>query len=119
MDHIFENLCWQVNENKEMPPIIILGNKKDLVDVSPDARRVSSQDVNDLISECERAVRRASPQSIGDDSSWSVLHYETSALTGEKVDSIFDNMVREIRIRRRQGMAAGERKSKVSWCFLL
>ena len=116
----------QVNENKVMPPIIFLGNKKDLTDVNPDARMVSSQDVNDLIGACQQAVDRTAQgarrqpqqqqQQTGATPNWSILHYETSALTGEKIDSIFDNMVREIRSRRRP---SGEKRKKDSWCFLL
>ena len=104
-----------------MPPIIFLGNKKDLIDVNPDARMVSSQDVNDLLAECQKVVDRnmttaGSGGGGSETRNWSVLHYETSALTGEKVDSIFDNMVREIRARRRP---SGTQPKKDSWCFLL
>lgn len=107
-----------------MPPIIFLGNKKDLIDVNPDARKVSYQDVNDLIGECQKVVNRnSSAQGAGgvggsaEQRNWSILHYETSALTGEKVDSIFDNMVREIRARRRP--SDEKTRKKDSWCFLL
>lgn len=101
-----------------MPPIIILGNKKDLTDGNPDSRCVTPQDVNDLIAECQRiADKSATSSSLEGTANWSVLHYETSALTGEKVDTIFENMVREIRSRRR---ASGiPKKKKESWCFLL
>lgn len=44
---------------------------------------------------------------------WSVLHYETSALNGERIDEIFEVMIREIR-KRRQPVV----KQKSSWCFL-
>jgi hypothetical protein len=100
-----------------MPPIILLGNKKDLIDMNPDARKVSSQDVNDLIAECDKVVNRTAQSSASVDSIWSILHYETSALTGEKIDTIFDNMVREIRARQRP--ASKDKKKKDSWCFLL
>lgn len=100
-----------------MPPIIFLGNKKDLIDVNPDSRMVSSQDVNDLIDECQKVVDRNVAMVGGAEKrNWSILHYETSALTGEKVDSIFDNMVREIRARRRP---SDVKAKKESWCFLL
>lgn len=44
---------------------------------------------------------------------WSVLHFETSALNGERIDEIFEVMIREIR-KRRQPIV----KQKSSWCFL-
>ena len=99
-----------------MPPIIFLGNKKDLIDVNPDARQVSSQDVNDLIAECEKVISKTSVAAAAS-SNWTTIHYETSALTGEKIDSIFDNMVRKIRCRRKP--SSTENKKKSSWCFLL
>ena len=115
-----------------MPPIIFLGNKKDLLDVNPAARQVSSEDVNAMMAECNNVISKNATAMGGagaaaaggggggestEGSNWTTLHYETSALTGEKIDSIFDNMVREIRCRRKP--SAADKKKSPSWCFLL
>jgi hypothetical protein len=95
--------------------VIFLGNKKDLIDKDPDAKAVSPEDIEKLLQTCKVAISRlqvssSSPSNI----TWSVLHYETSALSGERIDEIFEVMVREVRTRR-QPIA----KKKSSWCFLL
>ena len=109
----------QVNENKSIPPIVFLGNKKDLIDLDPDARMVSHLDINGIMGECEKAVARTEAVGEGDvkiEKNWNILHYETSALTGEKIDNIFDNIIREIRARRTPTKMT---RKKGSWCFLL
>lgn len=100
-----------------MPPIIFLGNKKDLIDVNPDAKKVLAEDVNELLAECDNMINRGS-NSPPEGRNWTNLHYETSALTGEKIDLIFDNMIREIRSRRKP-QQTDQKKSESSWCFLL
>jgi len=115
--YTFIELLEQVNENRDMPPIIFLGNKKDLIDVNPDARKVLSEDVNELLSECDSMINRGG-RDTPEGRNWTKLHYETSALTGEKIDLIFDNMVREIRSRRTP-QPTDKKKAESSWCFLL
>lgn len=80
--------------------------------------QVTPDDVERLMQACSAASTRVN---LSDQSSarranitWSMLHFETSALSGERVEEIFEIMVREIR-RRRQPVE----KKKKSWCFLL
>lgn len=96
--------------------MIFLGNKKDLTDKDPDAKAVTPDDIEKLIQACKVTISRlqmsnnsSSPSNI----TWSVLHYETSALSGERIDEIFEVMIREIRHRRQPIV-----KKKSSWCFL-
>jgi hypothetical protein len=97
-----------------IPPVIFLGNKKDLTDKDPDAKAVTSEDTEKLIQACKVAISRLQVSSTATTNvTWSVLHYETSALSGERIDEIFEVMIREIRHRRQPVV-----KKKSSWCFL-
>ncbi len=112
----FIELIEQISDGKQnVPPIIILGNKKDIIDKDPDARAVSSDDISKLMRACKTAIDNSHVKDrSGANVSWQIQHFETSALSGEKIDEIFEVMVREIR-RRRQPIV----QKKKSWCFLL
>jgi small GTP-binding protein len=113
------------------PPIVIVGNKKDLTDSDPRRRAVNPEDVARLIHACERAgesIKAQRPPGSEDrHDGFSVLHFETSALSGEKVEEMFEVLVREIRERRdpaaqvRKGRGrAGQGKSFFeTWCSVL
>ena len=80
--------------------------------------KVTPSDVERLMQACSVASTRANLLDPGpsdtSNKTWSMLHFETSALSGERVEEIFEIMVREVR-RRRQPV----QKKKKSWCFLL
>eukprot|EP00602_Paraphysomonas_sp_CaronLab_P005623 CAMPEP_0185026152 /NCGR_PEP_ID=MMETSP1103-20130426/10123_1 /TAXON_ID=36769 /ORGANISM="Paraphysomonas bandaiensis, Strain Caron Lab Isolate" /LENGTH=295 /DNA_ID=CAMNT_0027559641 /DNA_START=56 /DNA_END=940 /DNA_ORIENTATION=- len=111
----FIDLLEQVSEGRsQIPPIIFLGNKKDLTDRDPDAKAVTADDVDRLMRACALASERVrlddASEAIQANATWSMLHFETSALSGEKIDEIFEVMVREIRKRRQP-----TEKKKKSW----
>lgn len=119
----FIELLEQVNEGKtRVPPVIFVGNKKDITDREPDARAVSADDVSRVMHACKAAVDRirVSQERYGsqeeEDHVWPLLHFETSALSGERIDEIFDILVREIRKGKKEPKTV--KKSRWSWCFL-
>ncbi|KAF0683461.1 Aste57867_24495 [Aphanomyces stellatus] len=76
----FFELHQRINEYKRpMPPIVLVANKCDLVKENPSLRQVSSDE--------GRAVA----------ASYKAVYMETSALTGENVSSIFEDVVRSVR----------------------
>ena len=77
-----------------MPPIILVANKKDVVDCDPTKCKVSTEE-----------GRRIAH-------SYNAQYIETSALTGENVTAVFETFVREVR---RKKVA----KPKKSACFIL
>jgi len=79
------------------PPIILVGNKSDLI--------------------AERQVRREEGQRWADQYGNSI-YVECSALSGEQIDLCFENLVREIR-KRRKGKQKREREKRRSWCSIL
>ncbi|CAE7564296.1 unnamed protein product, partial [Symbiodinium microadriaticum] len=108
-----------VSEGREqVPPVLFIGNKKDLTDKDPDSKQVTPDDVERLLQACSVASTRVNLSDSGStgrsNTTWSMLHFETSALSGERVEEIFEIMVREIRRRRQPAQ-----KKKKSWCFLL
>lgn len=101
-----------------VPPIIFVGNKKDLTDSNPASRGVTSDDVARLMHACEAASARVMQKQIdvksGEnriDSGWPMLHFEASALSGERIDEMFEILVREIKDRRNPT----SRKKKENW----
>lgn len=112
----FVELIEQISDGKQfVPPIIFLGNKKDLIDRDPQSRVISQEDINKLIRTSQLAVDKARvKQHNGENITWQIQHYETSALSGERIDEIFEGMVREIRKRRQPAVT-----KKKSWCWLL
>lgn len=78
----FFDLHMQINESKrQIPPIIMVANKKDLVEQDPSRRQVSSEE-----------GRRIAQ-------SYHAKYIETSALTGANVNEVFETLVREARKR--------------------
>ena len=109
----------QVSEGRDqVPPVLFIGNKKDLTDKDPDSKQVTPDDVERLMQSCSAASTRVNLSDQGSSGrvnvTWSMLHFETSALSGERIEEIFEIMVREVR-KRRQPVE----KKKKSWCFLL
>ncbi|OQR95716.1 ras [Thraustotheca clavata] len=79
----FFELHLQINETKRnLPPIILVANKKDLVEQDPAKRQVTSED-----------GRRVA-------ASYNAVYMETSALTGSNVNAIFEQFVIEARKKR-------------------
>ncbi|CAK4652516.1 hypothetical protein LEN26_012499 [Aphanomyces euteiches] len=79
----FFELHLQINEMKKpLPPIIMVANKKDLVEQDPSKCQVTSEE--------GRRVAR----------SYNAVYIETSALTGTNVNAVFEQFVIEARQRR-------------------
>lgn len=91
----FFDLHLQINESRRpLPPIILVANKKDVVDRDPSKCQVSSE-------EGQRIAH-----------SYNARYIETSALTGENVTMVFETFVREVRRKK-------EPKPKKSTCHIL
>lgn len=76
----FFDLHLQINESKRpLPPIVLVANKKDVVDQDPSKCQVSTEE--------GRRIAR----------SYNAHYIETSALTGANVTAVFENFVREVR----------------------
>lgn len=109
-----------------VPPIIFVGNKKDLTDTSPQRKAVSPDDVAHLMKACEEISSRIAMRDEHSDMSkhtegWHMLHFEASALSGERVDEMFEVLVREIKERKKRAPKV-ERKSQPwyqKWCTIL
>ncbi|KAF0683462.1 Aste57867_24496 [Aphanomyces stellatus] len=81
--HAFFELHLQINETKKsLPPIIMVANKKDLVEQDPSKCQVTSEDGRRIAA------------------SYNAVYVETSALTGNNVNAVFDKFVVEARKRR-------------------
>jgi GTPase KRas protein len=79
----FFDLHLQINESKRpLPPIVLVANKKDLVDQDPSKCQVTTEE-----------GRRIAH-------SYNACYIETSALTGANVSAVFENFVREVRKKR-------------------
>jgi small GTP-binding protein len=115
----FIDLLEQVCEGlQRVPPIIFVGNKKDLTDSNPASRAVTSEDIARLIHACEaasaRVIQKQNDHKSDEsriDSGWPILHFEASALSGERIDEMFEILVREIKDRRNPT----SRKKKDNW----
>jgi len=79
------------------PPIILVGNKHDLIR--------------------DRQVRRDEGQRWAEQYG-NGIYVECSALSGEQIDLCFESLVREIR-KRRKGKEKREREKRRSWCVIL
>lgn len=76
----FFDLHMQINESKRhIPPIVMVANKKDLVEADPKRRQVSSEEGRRIAA------------------SYNAKYVETSALTGANVNKVFETIVREAR----------------------
>jgi small GTP-binding protein len=129
--HSFIELLEQVCMGLPVvPPIIFVGNKKDLTDVNPSRRSVAPDDVAFLMKACEEVSNRVKLQANPDcdlenSEGWSMLHFEASALSGEKIDQMFEILVREITDRKNRVPALQKKKKKKSsswfgkWCTIL
>ena len=79
----FFDLHLQINESRRpLPPIILVANKKDVVDRDPCKCQVSTEE-----------GRRIAY-------SYNARYIETSALTGVNVTAVFETFVREVRRRK-------------------
>ncbi len=99
-----------------VPPIIFVGNKKDLTDSNASRRAVTPDDVAQLMQTCEVLSSRVQlrPSELVDskrNEGWPILHFEASALSGEKIDEMFEILVREIKDRRKPS-ASKQKKTK-------
>jgi GTPase SAR1 family protein len=103
-----------------VPPIIFVGNKKDLTDDKSHVRAVSPDDVANVMRSCEEASSRIQLRdSEKHEAGWSMLHFEASALSGEKIDEMFEILVREIRERRKPSLKKKKKGFFSSWCNIL
>ncbi|GLE03076.1 hypothetical protein PINS_up011955 [Pythium insidiosum] len=76
----FFDLHLQINESRRpLPPIILVANKKDIVEQDPGRCQISTEE-----------GRRIAH-------SYNATYIETSALTGANVNAVFENFVREVR----------------------
>jgi GTPase SAR1 family protein len=92
----FFDLHLQINESRRpLPPIILVANKKDVVDQDPSKCQVSTEE-----------GRRIAH-------SYNARYIETSALTGANVTAVFENFVREVRRKR------VPKPKKTSFCSVL
>lgn len=104
----------------EVPPIIFVGNKKDLTDSNPQYRAVSPEDIARVIKACDETSSRIAAQfnnGVAEEKcpdGWPILHFEASALSGERIDEMFEVLVREIKDRKKR-IAVTEKKKKSSW----
>ncbi|TMW64509.1 hypothetical protein Poli38472_011389 [Pythium oligandrum] len=79
----FFDLHLQINESRRpLPPIILVANKKDIVEQDPSRCQVTTEE-----------GRRIAH-------SYNATYIETSALTGVNVNAVFENFVREVRKRK-------------------
>lgn len=102
----YVDLLEQVtNGMNYLPPVAFVGNKKDIVDQEPDLRQVSHKDIEELLTSY-----RSTAYTIKELNNFPqdpvtnpvlVTHFETSALSGESIDDMFEFIVREIRKLRR------------------
>lgn len=106
-----------------VPPIIFVGNKKDLTDIRPDRRSVSPTDVAQLMQACEEVSARIQllglqtncPTEVEKSKGWPMLHFEASALSGEKIDEMFEILIREIRDRKKRVPVFKKKKKSTNW----
>ncbi len=98
---LFYDLHRQINNASpgalHKVPIILVANKKDIVDLDPKERQVS-------VAEGKKAAER-----------FGAIHIETSAATGENVNEVFETLIREIRRRR----APAKQPGLASRCCIL
>lgn len=109
-----------------MPPIIFVGNKKDLTDVDPRKRAISPEDVAQVMRTCEdlssRLHQKTDSTRDRSASGWPMLHFEASALSGERIDEMFEILIREIKDRKKGGSRISKKKSSNwfdKWCIIL
>ncbi len=110
----------------DIPPIIFVGNKKDLTDLNPRARAVSSEEVARLMHVCEETSTKIRQHQLGLEQKisgkgegWPILHFEASALSGERIDEMFEILVREIKDRRTLVTPKKKRSFFSRWCNIL
>lgn len=96
----FYELHAQINEGKDVP-IVLVANKKDIIDNDPGKRQVTEERGRALAKEFGGAA-----------------YVETSAFSGENVAEAFYSVVRQVRARRRPADPVGETK-RFSFCTLL
>ena len=109
-----------------VPPIIFVGNKKDLTDSRPEHRAVKPEDVAHLMKACEDMSRRVMLQrnvngEVKNAEGWPMLHFEASALSGERIDEMFEILVREIKDRKKRTPTVEKKKTSWlgKWCTIL
>ncbi|KAL7688993.1 putative small GTP-binding protein [Plasmopara halstedii] len=91
----FFDLHLQINESRRpLPPIILVANKKDVVENDPTKCQVSTEEGRQIAQ------------------SYNARYIETSALTGANVTAVFEMFVREVRRKKVP-------KQKKSTCFIL
>ena len=137
----------QINGSRRpKPPIVLVGNKLDIV--SPHAGGRSSASASSSSSSSSSSAASASASSSAPAATRQVaeaearkvaerfgaIYLECSALTGEGVHEVFEHVVRAARRRalrtdsesdvsdgggRASGAGSGRRRKKRGWCFLL
>lgn len=114
LDHLqaFIDLIEQVSADlPRPPPVVFVGNKKDVVDREPDKRKVLKEDVEKLIKSYNKNIERLFPQQGGltflsengrqkEEYQYNMIHFETSAYSGEKIPELFEFIIREVRKNR-------------------
>ena len=78
--HQFHDLL-NLQEGRQVP-IMLVGNKKDLVDADPSLREVTEEEVLKYVDD------------------WEAVHIETSALTGDNVAAVFEQLIRAVRTKK-------------------
>lgn len=78
----YYELHTQLKEEGQPKAIMLVGNKKDLVDEDPSKRIMSEEDGKDL-------ARK-----------WEAEYIETSAKTGHNIDELFQKFIRQVRVLR-------------------
>ena len=97
-----------------IPPIIFVGNKKDLTDANKKLRAVAAEDVAQLMKTCEE-ISGAGQNHEAIEDGWAMLHFEASALSGEKIDDMFEILIREISDRKKRNPSTVKKKKSSSW----
>lgn len=115
LEHLqsFIDLIEQVSADlPRPPPVVFVGNKKDIVDREPEKRKVLKEDVEKLIKSYNKSIERVFPQQQGtgltflteqirqNEDQYNTIHFETSAFNNEKIPEVFDYIIREIRKNR-------------------
>lgn len=129
--YAFVDLLEQVCVDRPVPPIVLVGNKSDLVPTKPEDEIKSIQeDVERLLVLLRQTSERlyvswANKSSIPSSQRnkhrrFPIRHVHTSALSGEKIDEAFETLTRDIR-EARSDMAPPDAKPKSlwQWCSIL